>query len=432
MKKEDLEDKTWKMSKLNKKHKGKRLKRQFIVFLFSLALIAIIVLIALYIYNKYECEVWKTHKVPEDEIFYNQIEKDFDDMSENINSYNDDTNNYENVYSIINKKFSTYQDTNSYLENEISELLEYDDSNDEYAKIYLIIYSDVTELYSIEVTDSTGNNLLIDENIQEKGIYTGSIEELKIKKIELDSIININVIEKDSKNNTIVNESLVQLDLSKDLVQKENMKSMGKVSRDLIDVTFEYTDSENVYESINTYEYTSNLIGSSVSVELKEQYGDKLFGLAYIDFIANKNVNNLTLEEAFNSMNLIFSSFGNYPLSDVYKLEITDEQGNFIEELAVNFDEMKKLASGEKIIKNGKEYTSKMILGYDPSGITYEKLGEEKIGNNIDAIKYQAMNNDDYVNYMFIYKDYIYEITCPTNNRVEKEVQEFLDSIELN
>lgn len=435
MEKEKLEEKTWKISKANKKYNGKRLKRQFGVCVFSITIIIILVLIGLCIYNKYECEFWNVPRIQEDEIFYDEMKDRIINESEKstLDEYN--SNEFEDVYTIINKDFELYSNTDSNdLDYQGIKLLEYDNSNKNYAEIYLILYDYRTEpsyYYTVKITDTDSKSILLDENnknIEEKSIYGGVIEGIRIEKTKLNSTINITVVEKE--NNNTINESQIELDLSKDLSTKEEINGKNRVSANLIDVIFEYIDSENVYEETTQYAYSLNLVGEIFSVDIKAQYGNRLFSEEHIDFRADRNVNNLTLNQAFEDMSLICSTMGNYSLSDVYGFERTDSQGNVLETVTINFDEMKKLARGEKIVKNGQEYTAEMLTDVD--GITYKKLGEEIIGDNINAIKYIIPENKDYVYYMFVYKDYIYEITCPTNERVKKDVQEFLDSIVLN
>lgn len=439
MKKENLEDKTWKISKANKKHNGKRFKRQFLVFLFSIAIIAIVVLIGICIYSKRECELWKIPEIVEDlNIEEDFLEEDIEeDYEEEIDEQDEEESykfeEFEDVYSIEDKDFYLYDDS-FIIEDEHRgfKLLEYDNSNKDYALIYYIFYDYTTDpsyYYALQITDSGLNSVLLDEKNQqekEERIIGGTISTAKIKKVDLNSKIIITVSEKIENNTSYKKEAKIEIDLSKDLVQKEKIEQNNIEQEKLMDASFLYIYDEYFYKGDILHAYSTNLIGENVSIRLKAQFGNKLIDYSHIDFSAEKNVNNLNLNQAFEDYKLITENMGQYGLSDVYGLDIAN--GNEI--VLVNFDEMKNLAKGQTITKNGKNYSKKDFSIFD--GISIEKVSDEIIGNNIKTVKYVTPGEEDSVFYMFIYKGNIYTVKVPTDNRVKEEVQNFLDSIELD
>jgi hypothetical protein len=81
------------------------------------------------------------------------------------------------------------------------------------------------------------------------------------------------------------------------------------------------------------------------------------------------------------------------------------------------------------IEKDGKSYTKDDFDGY--AEVHMVKDENVKIGSGINAIKYHYSEGDNGDYYMFVYNDNIYEINVPTNERIQDEVQEFLDSVTI-
>lgn len=434
MKKEEVENKTWKISKTNKKHIGKRFKRQFLVFLFSIAVITIAVLVVVCIYNKREWELWIVPEEIEEieDIDYSEIEDE--EVYESEES--DALEAFSNIYSIEDKDFYFDNYMNSLPDYEVRgfKLLEYDNSNKDYALIYYVFYDYTTDpsyYYTLEITDSNSNSLLIDEKnqtIKEQRIIGGVISPARIKKIDFDSTITITASEKIEDEISYKKEGKVQINLSKDLVPKEKIEQKNIKQDKLIDVNFSYIDDEYYYHGDTSHAYSENLIGENVSAALKAQFGNKLLDYEHIDFSAEKNVNNLTLNQAFEAYKLITENMGQFGLSDVYGLSIENSKEDEI--VLVNFEEMKNLAKGQNITKNGKSYSKKDFSIF--ASISIEKIGEENIGSDIKTIKYKTFGEQDKIYYMFVYKDNIYTLKVPNDERVNEEVQNFLDSIELD
>lgn len=393
----------------------KKLNKILVIIIFIIIIIGIIVYFS--INNKNENEIdsqQPTNKTDIENILnINQVKKE--------------------NYSIKDKDFYLYENNNDINENYKGiKLLEYDNSNNNYAEIYYISYDYTTDpsfYYVLKVTDEANNNLLI-EGEKEQQIIGGVASSVKIKRINENHKINFTVFEKYTETNNISKSAQTQIDLEKDLEEKIKIdQSTNLQSSKLGDVNFKYIDSDNTYFGTTSHAYSSKLVGEQASLPIKVQYGNRLITEEHIDFSCYKNVNNLNLEEAFESLALINENFGQYGLSDIYGVDITDEQGQVIDTVKITFDEMIKLCNGLTIEKDGREYTKESFERSTEMSMIKDKYVE--IGNKINAIKYYFESNDDEKYYMFIYKDNIYSIRIPENKRIEDEVQLFLDSLEV-
>ena len=103
------------------------------------------------------------------------------------------------IYSIKEKNFYLFEDENDRSEEYRGiKLLEYDNSNNDYAEIYYILYdysTDPSFYYTLEITDEDDNSLLIDEK-KEQQIIGGIVSTAKIKKLSLGKKIVFSVFEK--------------------------------------------------------------------------------------------------------------------------------------------------------------------------------------------------------------------------------------------
>ena len=259
---------------------------------------------------------------------------------------------------------------------------------------------------------------------EEEQVIGGIVDKVKIKKTPLTSKITISMYEKCE--NEITQEGQVQIDLDQDLVDIEKIDQSNNIKEGIIgDVKFDYIDTEYVYFGTLQHAYSEKFVGQECSIPVKIQYGNRLASTDHIDFSCEKNVNNLTLEEAFKNMKLITQNFGQYGLSDVYGLMIPNTE----ETIIVTFDDMINLCKGKKIIKDGKEYSKNSFDSF--AEISFKKEADVEIGKDIKAIKYGYESDISYEYYMFIYKDNIYYLTIPTELRIKTEVYQFLNSLEL-
>ncbi len=333
-------------------------------------------------------------------------------------------------FSIINKDFELFEDKyNREKEYRGIKLLEYDNTNKDYAEIYYIsydYYTDPSYEFTVKIMDELNSSILISGE-KEQRIIGGVISSAKIKKQEKKNIITFAVYEKEG--DKTLNTNSVQINIGKDLeVKKSINQSKDLKEAKLLDCKFKYIDNQYIYYGTIENEYSEKLIGENYSIPIKVQYGNRLLQAEHIDFSGEKNVNNLNLENAFNSLALITSEFGQYGLSDVYSLDIANSNGQ--ESLLVSYDELIKLCNGQSIQKNGKTYTKYSFERF--AEIAYKKQAEVTIGNGIKAIKYSNDKDKDYDYYMFMHKDNIYFITVPNEERANEIVSLFLNSIQTN
>lgn len=335
------------------------------------------------------------------------------------------------VYSIKEKDFYLFEYENDRNEEYRGiKLLEYDNSNNDYAEIYYILYDYTTDpsfYYTLEVTDEANNSLLI-EGEKEQQIIGGIVSTARIKKLSLDQKFNFSIFEKIEEINSISNNAQIQIDLEKDLEEKVKIDQSSNIKEATLgDINFKYINDEHVYFGTTSRAYSTELTGNNFSVPIKSQYGNYLISEEHIEFACEMNVNNLTLEDAFEKNALINQNVGQYGLSDLYGMDIYDKQGQLKETVVINFEEMIDLCNGKTININGKQYTRNSFEVY--ADVQMIKDQEVEIGNGIKAIKYHFEENEEYANYMFTYKNRIYYITVPNNERTEKIVKQFLDGL---
>ena len=345
-----------------------------------------------------------------------------------------ETNNENQVYSIKNKNFYLYEESERDEEYRGIKLLEYDNSASDYAEIYYILYDYTTEpsfYYTLEIKDESNKNLLLD-GANEQKIVGGMISSVKIKKQNLNENIIFYVYEKNEETASIEDSANAKISLKNDLEAKKIIDQAKNLKEHNLDgVSFKYIDHEYIYFGTTSHAYSDRLIGENCSIPIKSQYGNYLMNEEHIDFSYDKNVNNLSLEEAYESLYLINKNMGQYGLSDVYGLYRSNSEGEHIETIIVSFEEMINLCKGQTITVNGKDYNKKLFEdGF--ATISMYKDDEVEIGNGIKAIKYHYENNEHMENYIFVHKDNIYEISVPKNNRTTKEVQRFLESLKIN
>lgn len=342
------------------------------------------------------------------------------------------------VYGIEGKDFNLFEvDPEADEEYQGIKLFEYDDTHKNYAEIYYVsydYYTDYSSTYNLMIRDEDGNSLLLNDDLNKYGeetLYGGEVRSTKIKKMDLDSKIIFEVIERDYTTGEKTKKSDTTIDLSSDLAVKVEIdQSDDQIEETLEDVSFKHTYDENYYRGDTGNAYSKALVGEDISWTLKSQYGNTLVPDEHIDFSFETNVNNLSLEEAFEDYLLINNNLGQYGLSDVYGINITDENGDFTgEEFTVTFEQMLKFANGETVEIDGKKYTKE---DFEFADMEFEKVSDVEIGNGISAIKYKSNYDDSCIYYMFTYDNDIYYITCPTSKRVEKVVEMFIESLEVS
>ena len=334
------------------------------------------------------------------------------------------------IFSVKNNDFSIYEEDvyNKSEEYTGVKVLEYDNSNIDFAEIYYVSYDYTTDpsyTYTIEIRDESNKSIILDGE-EEHRVVGGVVSSVKIKKLSLDSIINMSLFEKIG--DKIENSGKTQIDLSKDLEKKVKIDQSENIKEGtLLDIKFKYIDDEFTYHGTTQHAYSEKYVGENSSLVFKIQYGNRLVSIDHVEILGEKNVNNLNLYKAFENMALITRNFGQYGLPDVFGLDLKNNDET--ETVLVSFDEMIKLCNGQSIEKDGKEYTKDSFEKFAEIGFKKEK--ELEIGNGIKAIKYINGNDLSYVYYMFAHKGNLYYITVPTEPRISAEIQLFLDSIEI-
>ena len=345
------------------------------------------------------------------------------------------------AFSIKDKDFDLYED-DEFKNQEYSgvKLLEYDNSNEDYAEIYYVLYDYTTDPsygYWIEITDNSSRSLLLSGEKREN-IIGGMVISTKIKKQDFNEKINIlvyeNIEDENEKEVERTYSAQTQIDLNQDLEEMIKIdRSADLIGARIGDVDFQYIGDDDVYYGTTQHAYSTRLVGETYSLPIKVQFGNRLVYPEHIDFWCEKNVNQLTLEEAFEALVLINGEAGQYGLSDVYGLDIMDNRGELIDTVLVDFDDMLKLCKGETIEIDGKEYQKEDFDTF--AEMIMQKEADVEIGNGIKAIKYYFGEDKTELteeHYMFASGDSIYYIRVPVNERIEDEIQSFLDYLKLN
>lgn len=385
----------------------------------TLVIVILILLVTLYVANIYALskEYENIFEMITSKILGTKDIEVQGDVGENIEK--DNTENLENetteVYAIENNTAITLGHFWTF---------EYDNSNKNYAEIYYLLTNYSTEpgiYYTLKITDEQYNSLIIDE---EEKIIGGELSSVKIKKVSLDSKINISVLENDEE------KIKLQIDLKEDLEKK--VKIDGNPfweNSQLGDLKFSNVVSDDVYFTTKSHAYSEKLVGEYCYFSIGIQYGHSIPEAENVELTYYKNVNNLNLEEAFKSLSLINECFGAYGLSDVYGM---DKAENITDVVIVAYEEMINLCNGLTIEKDGKEYTKESFAKtYNGSIIKDENV---EIGYGIKTIKYHYEYDNEIepvYHYMFIHNNNIYDIKVPANERINEEVQQFLDSLQL-
>ena len=280
--------------------------------------------------------------------------------------------------------------------------------------------------YEINIKDENDNDILIEESTE----GAGNVIVAKIENVTLEQILTFTVTEiLDNEEQEITKIFETKINFKKDIEEIQKIDQISTAEeRTLGDIKFKYIKDENADSWPITHAYSNELKGEIFSSSIGVQYGNTLLNEESFDFFYKRNVNNLSLEEAFEKLNIIKSNAGEYGLSDVYGLYICDDEGEILDTIEVSFEEMLKLCNGEEIEFEGVKYTSE---NFDfVSEIEYVQKEKIKIAG-IDAIKYYVEDNETQYYYMFEYTGNIYEIRLPNSEKLEEEVEFILNSMEI-
>ncbi len=426
-----MEENNWNVSSENKKSGKKRFLRQLIVFIISILIIAIVVFVLFIKYNNKEKQEVPNKQVTQESSVteVNETVKDKEEVVKEKASLN------KKVYSIENKDF--YFEDDEQDDYSGIKLYEYDNTEDRYAELYYRLYSYTTDpsySYKIEAKSEDGESLLLndmDNSVSERDVIGGVTSYVKIDKEKLGTKINITVkemCEHSENSRTVERETETTLDLNQDLEEQEkvDIKSSTAVF-ELEGFKFETYKDDKVNKSTYTM-YSPKCKTVAYFIDLSTQYGNRFVSEEQIQFSVLNNINNLSLEEAFEIEKQIDEKIGHYGLADKYKIYTSNGSGEVTSEFEVTFDEMKELISGEEINIDGKRISARDIT----DGSENTKYGESSkvtLAKEITAIKYNYRHETNITRYMFMLDGYIYYISVPNGERYEENVELFLNSL---
>lgn len=333
------------------------------------------------------------------------------------------------VYALITR--DVYAD-NVMLDEEQTEMLlyEYNNSNKDYAEIYYSFHAystDPSYKYSLSVKDENNNEILINEEEQILGV----ISIARIEKVSLDQTLTFSMREiLDNDVQEVTSVVVTKINLKEDIEDIEKIEQLSDIDEVVLgDISLKYLKDENAKSWPIGHSYSTELVGEIFSSNINVQYGNSLISCENLTFSYEKNVNNLTAQEAFESLALITRNAGEYGISDLYGLHISNEQGEIMETVVVTFEEMIDLCNGLSVEKDGVEYTGE-DFNFE-KGRRFVKEEKIEIVDGIEAIKYSAEYDDNIMHYIFEYNGNIYNLSLPINERVEEVVDYILDNMEI-
>lgn len=424
-----MEENNWNVSSENKKSGKKRFLRQLIVFIISI-LVVVIVGFVLLTKNNNTTNQEATDKP---NTLENNISETNETETENV--VKEKVSLDKKVYSIENKDF--YFDDDEQDEYSGIKLYEYDNTEDKHAKIYYCLYSYTTDpsySYKIEAKTEDGESLLLndrDNSVSEREVIGGVTSAIRIDKEKIGTKINITVkemCEHSANSRTLEKQAKITLDLSKDLKEQEKVDiKSSTASFELEGFTFETYKDDKVSKSTYTM-YSPNCKTVAYSIELATQYGNRFVSEEQIQFSALNNVNNLSLDEAFEIEKQIEENIGNYGLADKYKIYTSNGSGDITSEFEVTFEELRNLIDGKESNINGKRVSLQDITDGSEK-LKYGESSKVTLGKGITAIKYNYKQETNITRYMFMKGDYIYYLSVPSDDRYKDNVELFLDSL---
>lgn len=285
-----------------------------------------------------------------------------------------------------------------------------------YTKLTILLESYWTagQRYTIEITDENGN-IILEDGIQT--LFGGVPTEIILKKLDMNSKINITVTER-SGETEITAKGSVMLDFSKDLKKKEERK-IEYTTTTWKDLKFKYDKEIKVDKRTNTGyygNYETIYFGLYTIVgDVRDDTGD-----GSIQISCDKNEFNHTLSEIFEEYKLInVISLRSDLFKNRYPIYLNDGR-----DVILNHEQMIKLSKDKEVTVNGITINSS---NYDFTNIEYKDVENIKI-NGIDAITWNEYADKMYI---FEYKGYIYNIRTPNEINANQRVDEFINNIEF-
>lgn len=427
------EENNWQVSDQNKKG-GKRFLRQLIVFVISLLIVVIVGATIYLLYtNRPEKPENNTPNVI-DESDDEEEDIDLEDNDETTSKSSGISKVEEKRYSIVDKDF--YFDGEDEDENYGIKLYEYDNTNKDYAEIYLRLDSYYTEpSYSYVVeAKSNGQNLLLNDrgnSVSEREIMGGIVSSIKLDKSNIGDEIEIKIKEMNehsSRSRTVERKGSTTLVLKRDLEKLDVVKlEKNTSSYTLENMKFEtYKDDDVNKETFSTA--SANCLRSIYSIGISTQYGNRMVTEENIQFYSVDNVNNLNLDDAFDIETKIEEKVGHYGILDMYKVFVSNGSGEITAEYEITFEDMKNLIDGKEANAKGKKITAQDILSNNES-MTVANSSKITLPNKIRAYEYTYRQDPSRTHYMFILNNHIYYIDVPNGERYKDNVDLFLNSL---
>lgn len=432
-----MDENNWNISKDNKKSGKKRFLRQLIVFILTVLIIIVVGATLYLLYNNKKDEPVNKNiaqNSSKQEDIVNKVENTATENKKDKTIKNTSIKNM--VYSIKDKDFY-FEDEEKNEENGIK-LYEYNNEKNDCAELYycLMSYStDPSYKYTIEAKNKNGDSIILNDrlnSISEREVRGGIVSSIKIDKEKVGDEIEITVKEMQelsSRSRILKRKGTITLNLKNDLEEQENIDfAEDSTKHELEDIKFETYKNDEIYKDISQMA-SPNCQTTYYSIDIPTQYGNRLVNNEHIEFSALNNINNLSLDEAFDIEMKIEEKMGHYGLADQYKIFATNKDGDITNEFDITFEDMKDLIDGKDVKANGKRITLKDITNEETFS-KVEKSSKVLIAGEITAIKYNFVGDTDYTRYMFMLDGNIYYIVVPNDERCKERVDLFLSSLE--
>lgn len=270
--------------------------------------------------------------------------------------------------------------------------------------------------YFVEILDENGNVLLENKTAE---IYNMIPMEILFSKVSLDSKLRVNIYEYDwneSGEEILTSKGTIELDLSKDLIQKEEKEhEYNKVEWEGLSISYD----ENTKIEPNEYH-------PWINIELFDNVGDYSTYGKYISIKKSINILNQSLDEIVDILRTNDVIKESKEIVDTYYFFVP--VGNDTERIDLSYEEVLKLDENGKIEYNGKDY-DKSDLGISIYPDEKDIVKETLVGG-VRALTYTDAFNEDI--YVFLVNDSLYVITCPTDFDYTERVDAFISGIEIN
>lgn len=292
--------------------------------------------------------------------------------------------------------------------------------------------------YFVEVLDENGNAILENNTTYTIG---GVPTDIIFRSISDNSKIIVNIYETSISTNETYSKGSINIDFATDLKEAESDNKINKVKKQWRDIEFEYNENNEIYEQSRKLAITREPVVHNLHMSCGEMILGKLYSTGFLNIDSYKNVLNLSLEEIYKAREKLEYYSSGYIIGEFYNLNCVVENQSI--EASIEHNQMMKFLDGEDI--------TIFAYGYDNNGLR-QPLGNKTININdieeriqktkfndknqikldgIDTITYTTTISETQKHYLFIYKDYIYEISHTSNFDVNDEMEELIQSIKF-